>query len=414
MKPTDTTERLVYLDILRGTAIFGILLVNMMYYAHPYIYYQIIGELPWDSAVDRITGYAIYFFAEGKFITMFAMLFGIGMVIQMDRAGQKSVNFFSLYFRRLIILAFIGAAHAFLIWMGDILLAYALMGFLILFFFRNRKPKTLMKWAVFILFIPFFLSLLMYGFAPPEAGGQDAANIQDREPAPEVQFFNELIDRSYEVYGAGSIGDIMKMRAIEVALYFVFGIFWMPAALALMLFGIAIAKHGVLQNLNPDDALIRNVLLWGLIVGIAGNAMALAGFIKADPSDYNNYSGIALYFGRAIGGPSLMLFFTAGIIYMFRNGWFPGFFKRLASVGRMALSNYILHSLICTTILYSYGFGLYGSVDPFAGLLLTCAIFFAQLFISPLWMKYFHYGPLEWVWRSGTYMKLQPFRKYDV
>ncbi len=413
MKPVDTTERLVYLDILRGVAIFGILLVNMMYYAHPYIYYQIIGELPWEGVVDRITGYAIYFFAEGKFITMFAMLFGIGMIIQMNRAEQKGANFFPLYFRRLIILAFIGAVHAFLIWMGDILLAYALMGFLILFFFRNRKPKTLIKWAVFILFIPFFLSLLMYGFAPTEAAVQDAATTPDREPAPELQYFSGLIDRSYVVYGEGTFADIMRMRAIEVALYFVFGIFWMPAALALMLFGIAIAKRGILQNLNYNDSLIRNVLLWGFIVGIVGNALALAGFIKTDPSNYNNYWGIALYFGRAVGGPSLMLFFTAGIIYMFRHGWFSGFFNRLVSVGRMALSNYVLHSLICTTLLYSYGFGLYGSVDPFAGLLLTVAIFIAQLFISPLWMNYFHYGPLEWIWRSGTYMELQPFRRYN-
>jgi len=411
MHPTGSSERLAYLDILRGAAIFGILLVNMMYYAHPYIYYQIIGDIPWDSALDRITGYAIYFFGEGKFITMFAMLFGIGMVIQMDRAKTNGVKFFPVYFRRLTLLLIIGAVHAFLIWMGDILLAYALMGFIILFFFRNRRPKTLIVWTVISLLIPF----IIFGLMTLAASSLDAESINstqriEESVPPELQWFNNLIERSNEAYGAGNLNDILAMRVIDVALYFIFGIFWMPTAFALMLFGIAIAKRNIAQQIHNHQSLLSKILLWGLILGIAGNVVALMGFIKADPGN-NNYWGVAMYLGRAIGAPSLMLFYAAGIIYMFRNGWFPGFFNRLASVGRMALSNYILHSLICTTLLYSYGFGLYGSVNPFAGLLLTLAIFTAQLFISPLWMNYFHYGPLEWIWRSGTYMTLQPFRK---
>jgi len=97
LSPTALTGRIEHLDILRGLAIFGILLVNMMYYAHPIIYYQIIGELPWENLLDRVTGYALFLLAEGKFITMLAMLFGIGMVIQMERAETKGTRFFPLY-----------------------------------------------------------------------------------------------------------------------------------------------------------------------------------------------------------------------------------------------------------------------------------------------------------------------------
>lgn len=184
----------------------------------------------------------------------------------------------------------------------------------------------------------------------------------------------------------------------------------MPSAFALMFLGVAITRLRIPQMLDNHQSLLKKVLRWGLIIGIVGNIMGLAGFIKNDPAE-SNYWGIIMSFGRTIGAPSLMLFYVTGIIYLFRNGWFPGFFRRIAAVGRMALSNYILQSIICTTLLYSYGFGLYGSVGPFAGILLTIAIFIVQLFISPLWMKYFHFGPLEWIWRSGTYMEIQPFKK---
>lgn len=407
----NSTERLEHLDILRGAAIFGILLVNMMYYAHPYIYYQIVGDIPWDSTLDRITGYAIYFFGEGKFISMFAMLFGIGVVIQMDRAKTKGAKFFPVYFRRLTVLLIIGAVHAFLIWMGDILLAYALMGFIILFFFRNRKPKTLIVWTVISLLIPFIIfGLMTLAVSSLDTDSVDSTESIEESIPSELQWFNDLIERSIEAYGTGNVNDILVMRVIDISLYFIFGIFWMPAAFALMLFGIAIAKRNIAQQIDNHQSLLNKILLWGFILGIAGNAIALTGFIKSDPVE-SNYWELAMYLGRAIGAPSLMLFYAAGITQLYRYGWFPRFFIRLAAVGRMALTNYILQSIICTMLFYSYGLGLYGSVGPFAGLLITVAIFIIQLFISPLWMKRFHFGPLEWLWRSGTYMKIQRFSK---
>ncbi len=410
LSPTALTGRIDHLDVLRGLAIFGILLVNMMYYAHPIIYYQIIGELPWDSLLDRVTGYAIFFLAEGKFITMLAMLFGIGMVIQMDRAETKGTRFFPLYFRRMTILLLFGAVHAFLIWMADILLAYALMGFAILFLFRKCKPKTLIIWAIIFLLIPVSLGVLMYGLAL--LAGTDPAIAQEMEQDAEqfIEFFRGLADRSAEIYSTGSFAEIMKIRTIDVGLMFAFGIFWMPLAFALMLFGVAVGKTGIPQKIEEHKTLLIKVIRWGFVLGIIGSTAALIGYINADQVE-SDYWGIIMYFGVAVGAPALSLFYAAGTIQLYRSGKLQKFFTRLSAVGKMALSNYILQSIIATTIFYSYGFGLYGSIGPAVGILITLAIFTLQLFISPLWLKYFHYGLLEWLWRTCTYMKIQPFRK---
>ncbi len=409
-KPTNIPERLEYLDVLRGLAIFGILFVNMMYYAHPYVYYQIIGGVPWDNTIDRVTELGIRFIAEGKFITMLAMLFGIGMVIQMERAESKGVPFFPFYFRRMTILLLLGAVHAFLIWMGDILLAYALMGFVILFIFRNRKPKTIIIWGAICLLIPFLLASFLFGLAYLASLEPEMAQEMEQGAAQQIEFGKNLVERSLEAYGAGSFGEIMKVRALDVALMYAFGIFWMPVAFALMLFGVAVGKTGIPRRLDDHTGLLNKVFRWGLIVGVIGNTMALFGYIYSDPVEGDLW-WIMMYFGIAIGSPALSLFYMTAVIRLYRNGALPAFFKRLSAVGRMALSNYILQSIICTLLFYNYGFGLYGAIGPAAGIVITIAIFALQLFISPLWLQSFHYGPIEWIWRTCTYMKLQPFRK---
>ncbi len=409
-KPTNIPERLEYLDVLRGLAIFGILFVNMMYYAHPYVYYQIIGGVPWDNTIDRVTELGIRFIAEGKFITMLAMLFGIGMVIQMERAESKGVPFFPFYFRRMTILLLLGAVHAFLIWMGDILLAYALMGFVILFIFLNRKPKTIIIWGAICLLIPFLLASFLFGLAYLASLEPEMAQEMEQGAAQQIEFGKNLVERSLEAYGAGSFGEIMKVRALDVALMYAFGIFWMPVAFALMLFGVAVGKTGIPRRLDDHTGLLNKVFRWGLIVGVIGNTMALFGYIYSDPVEGDLW-WIMMYFGIAIGSPALSLFYMTAVIRLYRNGALPAFFKRLSAVGRMALSNYILQSIICTLLFYNYGFGLYGAIGPAAGIVITIAIFALQLFISPLWLQSFHYGPIEWIWRTCTYMKLQPFRK---
>jgi len=204
----------------------------------------------------------------------------------------------------------------------------------------------------------------------------------------------------------------MKIRAIDVGLMFAFGIFWMPFAFALMLFGAAVGKTGIPQNTEEHKTLLMKVIRRGFILGIIGSTAALIGYINANQVE-SDYWGIIMYFGVAVGAPALSLFYAAGTVQLHRSGKLQKFFTRLSAVGKMALSNYILQSIIATTIFYSYGFGLYGSVGPAAGILITLAIFTLQLFISPLWLQYFHYGPLEWLWRTCTYMNIQPFRKIN-
>lgn len=403
--PTPVAERIEVLDILRGFAIFGILLVNMTYYNSPV--YLIVTDLKlWSGTADQVTQWLIRFLAEGKFYSLFSFLFGLGLALQMGRAEIYGTPFVPLYVRRLFVLLLIGGLHATLLWPGDILAPYALLGFLLLLF-RNRKPKTILIWAVVFLSIPVLIMGL--GFAALELGRSipHAAEQINAQFARQAAEYEALVHQSLRVYSTGTFAEVMDQRLQDLAFMYFVLLFMAPNIFALFLLGLYVGKRRIFLDIPSNLPFIRRVMWWGLGLGIIGNLVYATARAYANPSEPTL---LAFLFTAAwmFGAPALCFFYAATIVHLTQHETWRKHLSPLAAVGRTAVSNYLFQSVVCAVIFLSYGFGLYGQVGPAAGLALTILIFVVQVLISQWWAKRFQFGPVEWLWRSLTYGKRQP------
>jgi uncharacterized protein len=401
-EPVKTQERIETLDTIRGFALLGILIANMAHFSSPAPYLEMIGKNIWTGFWDTTISSFISLFIQGKFYTMFSFLFGLGFVIFYERAKAKTKRPILLLYRRLFILLLIGLIHTFFIWHGDILVAYALLGFLLPLFF-NRKPITLLIWAVtifsvFILFMTLvFGSLALVKMVDEEAYTNDILQ-------PVIADIENRIENSFHAYGHGTFAEIMAQRTSDT--FFVLGNLFTFAFMLFPLFllGLYVGKKAILQNIEANMPLIWRTWIWGLAIGLS---MSIVKFTCTNLMGTDPFSFYALIHlcAAILGDTGLCLFFMTSIIILCQNKkWMPKL-KPLAYVGRMSLSNYLLQSIICTTIFYSYGLGLYGKVGPALGLVLTMVIFTVQIFISTYWLKRYQFGPMEWVWKCLTYGK---------
>lgn len=396
--PTAPGERIVLLDVLRGFAIFGILVYNMAYFSAP-LYLPMAGQRWGEGAVDRLVELSVRFLVQGKFYSLFSFLFGLGFALQLRRAEDRGARFAPLYRRRLLALLMIGLFHGFLIWMGDILTVYALLGFF-LFLFRRRQPKTLLVWAVLLTSLPV---LLMAGVVLATGSG-------GASPFGTVEDYKNLVARSYHAYGAGSLADIMVMRARDFFVVTMGGLFFGGGGIfGMFLLGAYFVRQRLLEDVGNGLSFFRRLRWWGLALGVAGNLTFTVAFELAPPTT-PSLLGLVGMVGFVVGAPALCFFYLSSIVLLWhRPGW-QRRMARLGAVGRMALSNYLLQSIVCTLIFYHYGLGLYGRIGPTTGLGLTLLIYILQVPLSRWWLDRFRFGPAEWLWRSITYRKLQPFR----
>ena len=391
MRPVLRQERIEAIDILRGVAILGILIVNMGLFSQP-------EGLP-AGATDRL----IYFFAQEKFKALFSFLFGLGLAVQLLRAEERGAQFLPLYARRLGVLFLIGIAHFLLVWDGDILHDYALLGFVLLLF-RFSSPRTLLASAGALLAIP----LLLFGLTTAYAiTGHVNPHVKEWIAYENGTEDDGTADEFSDTYSRGSYAQMVALRASEL-----------PRdmspdtddafVLALFLLGLYAGRRRIFHNIPANLPVIRRVQRWGLIIGVAGNAaFALGGSFDPSPTS------VAQNVGRlclVVAAPALMLFYASSLILLTQREIWRRRLAPLAAVGRTALSNYLLQSLICTTIFYGYGLALFGKVSPSLGLLLTIAIFLIQIPVSVWWLGRFQFGPVEWLWRSLTYWHRQPMR----
>ncbi len=403
-QPISAGERLQIVDILRGFALLGILLVNMAIFKAPFGFGEpaMLDELP---LLDRLAQQAITLFAEGKFFTLFSLLFGFGFAIQMLRAEQRGRPFVGRFARRLLILLVIGLIHAFLIWYGDILVSYALIGFALLLF-RNARPRTLLIWAALLLLgmtviVGGLIALLEFARAVPGVAEQ----MRQVEQQTIAQFEQQFAE-DQRVYGSGSYAEIVAYRARFMPIVYFSLLFQWPPVLAMFLLGLYAGKRGILHDPGAHLALLRRVRFWGLTLGLALSLLVV--ILQARLSLLGGAMAPLLNF--SIAGPVLSLGYAATIVLLAQR---PAWLRRLtplAPVGRMALTNYLLQSLIATTIFYGYGLGLYGRWGAATGLLLSLAIYALQIPFSNWWLSRFRFGPLEWLWRSLTYGRAQQMR----
>lgn len=407
--PIQQTERVQIVDILRGFALFGILFVNMTLFRLPF---QTI-LLPADASAswhDQAGMWLIHFLGESKFYSLFSLLFGLGLTLLMDRIEARGAKFVPLYARRLLILLGFGLIHAFLIWIGDILVLYALLGFPLILF-RKAKPRTLLTWAIILLILPLLLTvvptaLIELGRSIPEGAVQIDQAFADAEAG-----YVADVARANQVYSNGTFAEITSQRAYDYSTmglgsFFVLGF----NVLAMFLLGVWFGKQKIFQNIEANRPFFLKLLFWGLLLGIPGYAIyatMIPPLSRFEPSWTLTLATIA----QSIGAPMLSLAYVSIFALLAVS---PSWGKRisvLAPVGQMALTNYLTQSIVCTLIFYGYGLGLFGKVGSIAGIGLTILIYLIQIPLSHWWMKRFQYGPAEWLWRSLTYLKPQPMRR---
>jgi uncharacterized protein len=398
LTPVAGGERIEIIDIVRGLALFGILAANIRGFAGPAIVYFDPG-LYWSGFGDRLAQAFIDTFIQGKFITIFAFLFGVGFAVQLSRAEDRGARFGWTYARRLLLLIGFGLIHGLLIWMGDILLIYGLIGFT-LFFFRKRKNGTLITWATIGILVPLLLVGLFVGAM------QAGADI----PLPPKPTAEELQAQT-AVFASGSWSEIQSQRVIDtISLNWGMLPFYGTHVMAIFLLGMLAWRKRFFQPAPESLPRYRRAMVWALSIGLAGNvaATAIRWIYDLGPMDLSPLLLLVMVI-QAVTVPSLSLgYVCAAILLCHSPVWRPRL-SRFGAIGRTALSNYLLQSIIGTLIFYSYGLGLFGTMGPALLILPTIAIFAVQAMISPWWLERFRFGPAEWLWRSLTYGKMQPF-----
>jgi uncharacterized protein len=406
--PVQLSERIQVIDIMRGFASFGILLVNMELFHESFQSY-IFGLNPPTNLLDQLARWLIAFLGEGKFYSTFAFLFGLGMAIQAERAQAKGVQFVPFYLRRLAVLLGVGLIHAYLIWVGDILILYAVLGSVLLLGFRHCKPKRLLIWSVSFLLMPLLLNGALFGLLEVAKLTPDGQAMVQQTLAEQMRRAADSTAQANQIYAAGTFVQITQQRVQEMNMVYLTWPFMAFNMLAMLVLGLYTGKQRIFAHLPAQLPFIHKVWWWGLIVGVIGNLVYVAFGAMAIRSVPSIPLLIALT-GQTFGAPALALFYMSSLVLLWqRSDWQPRL-ARLAPVGRLAISNYLLQSLICTTLFYGYGLGLYDQVGITAGLLLTVMIYALQISLSRWWLAHFRFGPVEWLWRSLTYGRRQPMR----
>ena len=422
---TSGQERIVELDLMRGFALFGILIVNMIFFGMPI--YTIITDLnPLNDPLDEAARYLIGIVFEGKFITLFSFMFGLGFWIFISRARAKGRTAGPLFLRRLFILALFGAAHAFLLWAGDILLFYAMLG-LVMMLFLNRTDKILKVWIVLlpvlhILFIVALVGIFKLGMSTPDG----AAAITEALDQSRYEL-EAMAASAMEIYRTGTFTEMMEIRRQELAFAyqgFIMGGVGVFYLLAVFLAGMLAGRAGWFTNIADRLPALRRYVPWLLLLGFA---CAIPGFLLMRGGDiitpgWNMPLYLLLFI---VGTPVLTSSYVILLLSAFHRsgngkrlgdgdpsgnagGWF---WPALRDTGRMSLTVYLTQSLVMTTIFYGYGLGLYGSMPVWMMTLLAVSFFAVQMALAHWWMKHFTMGPLEWLWRAATYGYLPALRK---
>lgn len=398
----NNTERLMAMDVLRGFALLGILIMNIQSFAMPgaaYLNPTAFGDF---TGVNQWTWVASHILADQKFMSLFSMLFGAGVLLFCQNAEHKTKPAGKLHYTRTFWLLVFGLLHGYLFWYGDILYAYAMCGFFI-YLLRNKSIKTLLIIAAILMLLSSAYSLFMgmsISYFPAEAkqGLMEAWDPNQQHEAKEIAAY------------LGGFGTALEFRAEETFFMqtYVFLTVFIWRATAMMLLGMALFKSGFFQ-LQWTSASYKKLASICLPIGLALVVVGVqANFNHQFSLEFSMFIGNQYnYWGSVF----MALSYASIIILMVQKGVFTGLQNRLAAIGRTAFSNYILHTLVFTTLFYGYGFGLFGDIARWQQLLMVLSMWAVQLWLAPMWLQHFKYGPLEWVWRSLTYGKLQAFKK---
>lgn len=397
-KPIASPERISLLDVLRGFALFGVLLANLFWSFNGFTHLSPERTLALTaSPIDVAAFYFINLFIDKKFILLFSLLFGYGFAVQVMRAEEKGGNIAVYYSRRQLILFLIGVAHLLFLWHGDILHVYALCGLFLIPFARS-KGRTLLSSAVGVSLFAILSMIAVLGLqvlAASVSGGGTAAGEVRRQ-------FND------QVLAAFSHGSYAEMLQWNARLYFysflvsLTFLYIIPATLGRFLLGFYAGRRRLLHNVAANLPLFRKLLWWSLAFAVLSDVLLGLGR-RADPTSPWR---ILLALPTEIGSLALCLFYVAALTLLYQRSAWQRRLSWLAPLGRMALTNYLMQTVLCLVIFYCGG--LIGQAGPAKCVLIALLIYTAQLMLSSFWLKRFRMGPVEWLWRTVSYGQVQP------
>lgn len=408
--PAPPEDRATLIDALRGFALFGVCLGNIL---TSFSWWTPEQHAPVTSALQLRTDNAAYFlahaFVDGKFYSIFSLLFGLGFALQLTRRTDEA-GALAVYRRRLRILMVIGFTHLALLWVGDILLFYALMG-MILLRLRHLEDRRLLRWVVVLLLMPVLFAL------PKVINPIFTLGVPFFLPAEFVAkgfgFDLNSPTLTTDIFVRGNLLTVMKGNVVGI--FYRYGDLLDSGrpfkVLAMFLLGLLIGRHRAWGRLEDYSTLLRRVLTWGLVIGIP-TCLGQAWVANLPPTE--SFAGWRVVIDStlyALGVAPLAMAYAAGFVLLWRHPAWQQRLVLLAPTGRMALTNYLTQTLIGITLFYGIGFGLGIRLGATWFPLLALLILIVQTHVSRWWLARYRFGPMEWLWRSLTYRSWQPMAK---
>jgi uncharacterized protein len=383
-EPLAPSDRIDAIDALRGIALFGVLIVNLVTEFRVSIFEQFLPPQSPAHSLDRFLETLLTVVFAQKALALFSTLFGVGLAIQLERLSGRSDRL-TLLLRRLAVLLAIGLVHLLLIWNGDILTEYAVAGFVVLPFLFGPRWLAAAAGAAFLglyLLLPLFPAAL---------------------PFPSQSWMTQHVADAGRTYSGGRFAEVLAFRIREIPAILTLHLSIFPRTIALFLLGAFVWRTGLLRNVEAHGS---------LLFGIAAALLLLGAGLSAIDQGWGmtprTLGAAWLPLERSL--PIILaLGYAATVLAAFTTGW-RKVFAWTAPLGRMAFTNYLLQSIIFGWIFYGYGLGLFGSIGVAAALAIGLPVYILQAFISRWWLRRFRFGPVEWLWRTLMYGTVQPMR----
>ena len=410
LAPVTGTERIQALDAIRGFALLGILLMNIEGMVGP-LMASISGVNPALTGADRWMDTAIYLLVQGKFFPLFSMLFGMGFAIMLARAQAAGRPFVAVYLRRVLALLAIGLAHALLVWPGDILVTYALMGLVMLICFRGTPQSRLPKWGIALMLLPavFTLAFGLLGSAMQSLPGEASVEF-NKALAEQGREMAMQIEAQRQAYGSGSFADATAQRIDDFLSMIGFIVIYGAFILGLFLVGAWFARSGAIARPEEHVRLFTRLRWVALPVGLA---MVLVSYWLEPTMDMGRLDirASTAQVLQMLGGAVMALSYLAWVVKALHAPATARLFGLLGPAGRMALTNYLMQSIVATLVFYGYGLGYFEPLPRAWQPVFVFAFFALQVALSHWWMARFRFGPAEWAWRAATYLDLPAMRR---
>jgi uncharacterized protein len=429
--PITESSRIKTIDMLRGIALLGILLMNIPGFSMPEYSFEAFKNDP--NSINFWVYALITIVFEGKMRAMFSIIFGAGVLLFIANKGGIGKSLTPLFYRRMFWLVLFGLVHAhLLLWFGDILYLYGVCGML-LYLVRNVNPKYLI-WAIpFVAIVDFTVGTLQYqGIREKRIAYTEAIKAQSEKKTLTSSQTKALVswrevEKSMIPNREDAKGNTAKMKSdySTVASYvrpmsFDYQTKYLPFevwdVLALMVLGLVLYKWEFLNGTWSNENYWKVVKIGygiGLPLVIYSFYYGFKHFSTIEANLLNMEKTPIIWIRLIYPFQRILLSIAhlASLILIYKSGVAQNLFRRLVAVGQMAFTNYIMHTIICTLFFFGYGLNYFGELEFYQIYFVVFAIWIFQLIMSPIWLKYFLFGPLEWLWRSLTYWKIQPFKR---